>query len=135
VMKRYRESHDFYHCICNLPVNVESELALKYFEFANFGLPVALISALFGPLRLDSQKRSRLFQEFVPWAVKCGTSAKPLINVYWEERWGMDMAEMKKELGIWDPPKAHWSPPLTEAAKARKRKLEALKQKETSMGM
>ncbi|KAG8936076.1 Ubiquinone biosynthesis protein [Tulasnella sp. 418] len=127
VMKRYRESHDFYHCICNLPVNVESELAVKFFEFANFGLPVALISAVFGPLRLDSAKRARLFSEFVPWAMRCGRSAKPLINVYWEERWKQDVVELKKELGIWDPPEAHWSPPLTEAAKARKKKLAAEK--------
>jgi ubiquinone biosynthesis protein COQ4 len=113
-MQRYRECHDFYHCICHLPVNVESELALKYFEFANLGLPVAAISAIFGPLRLDSQKRSRLFSEYVPWALKCGGSARSLITVYWEERWGQNIHDMKEELGIWDPPEARWSRPLNE---------------------
>lgn len=124
-MKRYRESHDFYHCICNLPVNVESELALKFFEFANFGLPMTLISGLFGHLRLDSAKRTRLFKEYVPWAMRCGSSAAPLITVYWEQRWEQSVAEMKKELGIWDPPPAVWPAPLSEAAKARKKKLAA----------
>lgn len=122
-MKRYRESHDFYHCLCNLPVAVESELALKFFEYANFGIPMTLISGLFGPLRLDNAKRDRLFKEYVPWAMRCGSSAKPLIAVYWEERWGQNLEEMKKELGIWDPPPAVWKPPLSEAAKARKKKL------------
>jgi len=126
VMQRYRECHDLYHCICSMPVNVESELALKFFEFANLGLPVAGFSAAFGHLRLTSEKRHRLFREFVPWAVKCGSSAKSLITVYWEERWGQDVNEMKKELGIWDPPEARWSKPLSEAkAAAAKRQREA----------
>jgi ubiquinone biosynthesis protein COQ4 len=125
-MQRYRECHDFYHCITNLPVNVESELALKFFEFANLGLPMAALSAIFGPLRLDSRKRSRLFSEYVPWALKCGGSAKSLITVYWEERWGQDVQELKRELGIWDPPEARWSKPLDEAkAAAAKRQREA----------
>ena len=125
VMQRYRECHDFYHCICSLPVNVESELALKYFEFANLGLPMAAISAVFGPLRLSSQKRSRLFSEYVPWAMKCGSSARSLITVYWEERWGQNIEEMKTELGIWDPPEARWSKPLSEAKAAAAKLQEA----------
>jgi len=122
VMQRYRECHDFYHCICSLPVNVESELALKYFEFANTGLPMTAIAAIFGPLRLDAEKRSKLWKEYVPWALRCGGIAKPLINVYWEERWDQNAAELKRELGIWDPPAANWSPPLSEAETARRRK-------------
>ena len=118
VMQRYRECHDFYHCICSLPVNVESELALKYFEFANLGLPMAALSAAFGHLRLSSKKRNRLFSEYVPWALKCGGSARSLITVYWEERWGQDVEELKTELGIWDPPEAKWSKPLSEAKAA-----------------
>ena len=118
VMQRYRECHDFYHCICSLPVNVESELALKYFEFANLGLPVAALAAVFGHLRLDSKKRARLFSEYVPWALKCGSSSKSLITVYWEERWEQNVEEMKKEFGIWDPPEARWSRPLSEAKAA-----------------
>lgn len=125
VLQRYRECHDFYHCICSLPVNVESELALKFFEFANLGLPMAGFAAAFGHLRLTSEKRARLFREFVPWAVKCGGSAKSLITVYWEERWDQNVDEMKKELGLWDPPEARWSKPLSEAKAAaeKRRKL------------
>lgn len=115
VMQRYRECHDFYHCICNLPVNVESELALKYFEFANLGLPMTGIAALFGPLRLSEKKRARLFSEYVPWALKCGGTAQSLITVYWERRWEQNVEDIKRELGIWNPPEARWSRPLSEA--------------------
>lgn len=118
VMQRYRECHDFYHCIVNLPVNVEAELAVKYFEFANLGLPLAAISAIFGPLRLSGVQRKRLFSEYVPWALKCGGSSRSLITVHWEERWGQNVEEMKKEFGIWDAPAARWGKPLSEAKRA-----------------
>jgi ubiquinone biosynthesis protein COQ4 len=103
-------------------VNVESELALKFFEFANMGLPVAAISAIFGPLRLDQAKRSRLFREYVPWALRVGGTAEPLINVFWEERWGQNVQKLKAELGLEDPPAAKWSKPLKEAIQERERR-------------
>ena len=79
-------------------MNVEAELAVKFFEFANLGLPMAGFAAAFGHLRLNSTKRARLFKEFVPWAMKCGSSSQSLITVYWEERWEQNMDELKKEL-------------------------------------
>ncbi|KAJ6512667.1 ubiquinone biosynthesis protein COQ4, mitochondrial [Mycena sanguinolenta] len=125
VMQRYRECHDFYHCIVNLPVSVDAEIAVKYFEFANLGLPMAAISALFGPLRLNSAQLQRLFSEYVPWALRCGGSARSLITIYWEQRWEQNIDDMKKELGLWDAPPAKWRKPLSEAKRAaEKRKLE-----------
>jgi len=120
VMQRYRDCHDFYHTICSLPVSVTYEVALKFFEFANLGLPVAGLSAMFGPLRLNATQQKRLITEYVPWALRCGSTSKNLIGVYWEERWEMDVDELKKELGIWDPPPAIWPKKLTEAARAKK---------------
>jgi ubiquinone biosynthesis protein COQ4 len=126
VMQRYRECHDFYHCIVNLPVSVEAEIAVKYFEFANLGLPLAALSAIFGPLRLNSAQLQRLFSEYVPWALRCGGSARSLITVRWEHRWEQNIEDMKKELGLWDAPPAKWRKPLSEARRAaeKQRQLE-----------
>lgn len=85
---------------------------------------MAGLGAVFGPLRLDATKRARLFREYVPWALRCGASAKPLIAVYWEERWEMKVEDMKRELGMWDPPEAVWSKKLSEAKKAKLRKAQ-----------
>jgi ubiquinone biosynthesis protein COQ4 len=41
------------------PVSVTYELALKWFEFANLGLPMALLGGIAGPLRLTSKQRER----------------------------------------------------------------------------
>ncbi|KAJ7814443.1 ubiquinone biosynthesis protein COQ4, mitochondrial [Mycena olivaceomarginata] len=118
--------HDFYHCIVNLPVSVEAEIAVKYFEFANLGLPLAALSAIFGPLRLNSAQLQRLFSEYVPWALRCGGSARSLITVRWEHRWEQNIEDMKKELGLWDAPPAKWRKPLSEARRAaeKQRQLE-----------
>jgi ubiquinone biosynthesis protein COQ4 len=105
-----------------MPVSVQYELALKFFEFANLGLPVAAFSAAFGHLRLSAPQRRRLFTEYVPWALKCGASARSLITVYWEERWEQNIEDLKLELGIWDPPPAKWSKPLSEAKAAAEKR-------------
>ena len=79
------------------------------------GLPfwtLAAISAIGGPLRLTDAQRTRLWDEFVPWALRCGGSARCLISVYWEERWTQDVEEMKREFGIWDPPEVRQTRPL-----------------------
>jgi ubiquinone biosynthesis protein COQ4 len=103
-MQRYRECHDFYHSICGLPVIVEGEIALKWFEWANMGLPVAGLSAVFGPLRFAAPERKRLREIYVPWAVKNGLKARSLINVYWEEELKTDADVLRKRLGIDKPP-------------------------------
>ncbi|KZT56941.1 putative COQ4 protein, responsible for restoring ubiquinone biosynthesis, partial [Calocera cornea HHB12733] len=118
VMQRYRECHDFYHALFGFPVSVQYELALKAFEALHFGLPMAYFSALLGPLRVKGEQRLMLVRDYVPWAMRVAAECKPLISVYWEERWGQDMAEMKAELGVWDPPvQAKWGKRLTEADK------------------
>lgn len=108
-MQRYRECHDFYHVITGpFSVSVAAELVVKWFELANFGLPVAALSGVFGPLRLSGQGRRRLIKTYVPWAVRCGANASPLINVYWEKMWEKDIEEMRKELNI-EPPPISWA--------------------------
>ncbi|KAH9173647.1 coenzyme Q biosynthesis protein Coq4-domain-containing protein [Lactarius sanguifluus] len=124
VMQRYRECHDFYHALCGLPVSVEYELALKVFEFANLGLPSAALSTA-AVVRLNAAKRARFFSEYMPWALRCGSAARSVITVYWEERWSQDLEELKKELGVWDPPPPKWRKPLSEAKEAAARRATA----------
>ncbi|KAG1841008.1 Coq4-domain-containing protein [Suillus subalutaceus] len=103
VMQRYRETHDFYHALFGFKVSALPELALKAFEFTNLGFPMTALS-LGASIRLKPHQRARLWGEFVPWAARCGSHARCLLTVYWEERWGQDLDEMKKEFGVWDPP-------------------------------
>lgn len=115
VMQRYREAHDFYHAITGLPVIVEGEIALKWFEWINMGLPVAALSAIFGPLRLSKKQRARLRKVWIPWALSEGRKSTCLLNVYWENELLTDCEELRRRLGFSKPPdlrrkKEWWSP-------------------------
>ena len=114
-MQRYRECHDLYHCITSMPVRVEYEIVVKTFEFTNLGLPMTGLAAISAPFRLTAAKREKL-KRYIPWALRCGGRAKKLMTVYWEKRWEQDVEELKRELGIWDPPPAVWGGPPKGAA-------------------
>ena len=103
VMQRYRECHDFSHAVTGLPVVVEGEVALKAFEFANTGLPMTGLS-LAAVVRLRKAERARFWSTYLPWAVRSGLKAESVINVYWEEILEKDVAELRDELGIEQPP-------------------------------
>ena len=117
-MQRYRECHDLYHCITSMPVRVEHEIVVKAFEFANLGLPMAGLGAILAPLTISAAKQNRL-KKYIPWALRCGGSAGCLITVYWERRWDQNVEELKRELGIWDPPPAVWGKPPKETTAAK----------------
>ncbi|KAI9331660.1 ubiquinone biosynthesis protein Coq4 [Zopfochytrium polystomum] len=100
VMLRYRQVHDFFHTLTGLGTTVEEELALKWLEATQTGLPVAILSAVVGPLRLNGEERERLFGQLVPWAVQCGSNAQFLLNVDYEGMLERRLAEVQRDLGI-----------------------------------
>ncbi|KAK9479753.1 ubiquinone biosynthesis protein Coq4 [Lipomyces japonicus] len=104
VMQRYRECHDFYHAITGLPIIIEGEISLKMFEFANTLIPMTGIGAILAPWRLKPRQRERLWTIYFPWAIRNGASAKPLLNVYWEQILHRNVDELRNELGIEKPP-------------------------------
>lgn len=52
VMSRYRESHDLVHAALNMPTNMLGEVAVKWIEALNIGLPMCWGAAVFGAARL-----------------------------------------------------------------------------------
>ncbi|KAI8353483.1 ubiquinone biosynthesis protein COQ4-like protein, mitochondrial [Mortierella sp. GBAus27b] len=106
VMQRYRETHDFYHTLTDIPVTVDGEIALKWFEMMQTGLPMTMLSSFFGPLRLTSAERERLFKVYVPWAVENGSNSKTLMNVRWEEWMDRTVEDVRRELRVKPCPQA-----------------------------
>lgn len=99
VMTRYRQSHDFYHVITDLPPTIPGELALKYAELFQTGLPVCALSATVGSFKLEMEERKLWKDVYLPWAIKAG-KGKHWMNVYWEERFDQDIDDLRKELDI-----------------------------------
>ena len=123
VFKRYRQCHDFYHALCDMPIVIEGEITVKALEAANMGVPMATLGALLAPLRLKPVQKRRLYGTYLPWAVETGLTCKPLINVYWEEVLDKDLDELRNELGIKMPPD------LRDMRAERKKMLKDLKAK------
>lgn len=103
VMQRYRECHDFYHALTGLPVVREGEVALKAFEWANTGLPMTGLATL-SAFTMKRSERRRFAGTFLPWALRNGWRCDEVINVYWEEELETDVEELRRRLGVEQPP-------------------------------
>ena len=103
VMQRYRECHDFYHALTGLPIVREGEVALKAFEFANTGLPMTGLS-MGAALTLKTSERRRFLGIYLPWALKNGSRSGDVMNVFWEEEMERNVEDLRRELGIEQPP-------------------------------
>lgn len=100
VMQRYREVHDLFHSVLGMPTNMLGEVAVKWVEALQTGLPMCAGAALFGPLRFRPKQRAKYVAHYLPWAVEVGRESKPLMNIYFEKRWSQQVDEIRKELNI-----------------------------------
>jgi len=78
---RYRQVHDFWHVLCGLPPTVCGEVALKWFEWCQTGLPSCAASALAGPMRLTSRELVLLREVYIPWAVRSAWNSEYLLSI------------------------------------------------------
>ncbi|XP_030385167.1 ubiquinone biosynthesis protein COQ4 homolog, mitochondrial [Scaptodrosophila lebanonensis] len=100
LMTRYRECHDLVHTVLDMPTNMLGEVAVKWVEALNTGLPMCYGGAVFGAVRLRPKQRREYIKRYLPWAIDNGKRMKPLLPVYWEERWEQNVDELRSELGI-----------------------------------
>ncbi|XP_030211419.1 ubiquinone biosynthesis protein COQ4 homolog, mitochondrial isoform X1 [Gadus morhua] len=104
VMQRYREVHDLLHTILGMPTNMLGEVAVKWFEAAQTGLPMCVLGATLGPLRLSSSRLGALFSSLGPWALQNGRGARCVLSIFYERRWEQSLEDLRGELGIQPPP-------------------------------
>ncbi len=101
ILLRYRQAHDLWHTLFNLPPTVLGELALKWVEMVQTGLPSPTLAALLGPLALQSPKvRKNMRTNYIPWALRAGRRAQNLMSVLYEEEWETNIDDLRKRLHI-----------------------------------
>jgi len=100
VMLRYRQCHDLTHTLLGMPTNLLGEIAVKWFEAVQTGLPMCVTAALFAPVRLGPNHRQKYISIYLPWAIRSGYNSKMLANVYFEKHWEKDIDELRKELNL-----------------------------------
>lgn len=105
VMTRYREVHDFWHVLADLPPSVVGETALKYLECLQTGLPVAALSALVAPMRLSEEEKELFYRIYVPWAVETGKDSVHLMSVPYEDLFNTPIDEVRQKLRFGKAPR------------------------------
>ncbi|KAJ8346997.1 hypothetical protein SKAU_G00283980 [Synaphobranchus kaupii] len=104
VMQRYREVHDLLHTLLGMPTNILGEVAVKWFEAAQTGLPMCILGAVLGPLRLSGRRLQPLVTSLGPWALRSGRRARCVLSVFYERRWEQSLESLREELDIEPPP-------------------------------
>ncbi|XP_028318766.1 ubiquinone biosynthesis protein COQ4 homolog, mitochondrial [Gouania willdenowi] len=104
VMQRYREVHDLLHTLLGMPTNMLGEVAVKWFEAAQTGLPMCVLGALLGPLRLNASRLQTLLTSLGLWALQNGRNARCVLSVFYERRWEQNIEDLRRELNIEPPP-------------------------------
>ncbi|CAJ1070315.1 ubiquinone biosynthesis protein COQ4 homolog%2C mitochondrial isoform X2 [Xyrichtys novacula] len=104
VMQRYREVHDLLHTLLGMPTNMLGEVAVKWFEAAQTGLPMCTLGAVLGPLRLNARRLQSLFTSLGPWALKNGQQSRCVLSIFYERRWEQSVEDLRQELNIEPPP-------------------------------
>lgn len=52
-------------------------------------------------LYLFSDRHRQLYKQYyLPWAIEMGRAVKPLLPIFWEQRWEQDVMELRNELCI-----------------------------------
>jgi ubiquinone biosynthesis protein COQ4 len=100
VMCRYRQVHDFWHVLADLPPTVLGEIALKWFELKATGLPVCLFSGLLGPLKLSQTERLFLVTEYLPWVMRSKSRCDKILSFRYEDNMHRSLDDIRAELGI-----------------------------------
>uniref|UniRef100_A0A8C3G0X6 Uncharacterized protein n=1 Tax=Cyclopterus lumpus TaxID=8103 RepID=A0A8C3G0X6_CYCLU len=83
-----------------MPNITSREVAVKWFEAAQTGLPMCALGAVLGPLR----RLQSLFTSLGPWALQNGHRSRCVLSIFYERRWAQSIEDLRQELNI-EPPK------------------------------
>ena len=105
IMQRYKEVHDFVHTLLGYGITVTDELAVKWYELAQTGLPSTALASFFGPLNLlliqhKPGELKKLFADYLPHIMENAHRSKFFMNVYFEHHFERDISDVRKDLGI-----------------------------------
>ncbi|XP_032835473.2 ubiquinone biosynthesis protein COQ4 homolog, mitochondrial [Petromyzon marinus] len=103
VLQRYRETHDLVHTLTGLHTDMMGEVAVKWFEAVHTGLPMCIMGAAFGPLKLSSRRLWEL-RLVLPWAVSAALSCRCLLSLHFERRWEQPLPQLRSDIGMPPPP-------------------------------
>ena len=79
-------------------------MTVKWYEGIQYGLPMCVLGAFFGPLRLGPKHTAKYLSLTLPWVVRNARQSRRLINVYFEKYWQKPISEFRRDLNLIEPP-------------------------------
>ncbi len=113
IVMRMRQTHDLWHVLTGYSTEVEDELALQAFTYAQTAVPLAILllgTALFR-VGFTNYSGATSIYNAVADAWQRGKKAKPLFAIDWEAQWDTPIAKLRQDYDL--SPKV----PLTESIK------------------
>jgi ubiquinone biosynthesis protein COQ4 len=103
VLVRYRQIHDFWHVLSNLPPSVFAEVVLKCVEYQITGLPVCAFSGTVGQLRFSLKEIKQFYTIYLPWInqfppKEIQNYSSLLLSFSYEENLHRDIDELRQIL-------------------------------------
>jgi ubiquinone biosynthesis protein COQ4 len=95
VVTRIRQTHDVWHALTGYGPDVEGEVALQAFSYAQLRVPSALLIALVGTVVKVPRAAPKVWRAYVR-----GKKAAFLPVVRFEDHWERPLADVQTELGI-----------------------------------
>lgn len=96
VMLRFRQTHDLWHVLTGYAPDVEGEVLLQAFSYAQTRAPSALFIAAFGSLRYMLRRPGHLRR--LREAYRRGVATRFLGAFRWEDHWRTPVAELRAML-------------------------------------
>ena len=101
VMRRYRQTHDVWHCLLALGVEGHDEVLLAAFCWGQLRLPVAGVIASLGSIKhLVFEARWQAIRHSLFQSYSMGHSCRPLLPAHWETMWNDPIDVVRQRYGV-----------------------------------
>tara|TARA_B110001454_G_scaffold219099_1_gene249914 strand:- start:18279 stop:18971 length:693 start_codon:yes stop_codon:yes gene_type:complete len=102
VMMRLRQTHDLWHVLAGFTTEVQDELGLQAFMFAQTRAPLAsiLIGGAFLKAGLTNHPLTALVYERVSYGWKLGNDAQSIFALDWEANWATPLTTLRAQYGL-----------------------------------
>jgi ubiquinone biosynthesis protein Coq4 len=98
IMTRIRQTHDIWHVLTGYAPDLEGEIVLQAFSFAQIRSPLNVALVVVGVIR-HGYKVPGLLRK-VAEAYRRGKRTRRLASFYWEEHWTDSLVELREALGL-----------------------------------
>lgn len=59
---------------------------------------MCVTGGIFGATRLKPKQRAKYLNNHLDWAIRVGLNSKPLLNIYYEQRWTDSLYELRNHI-------------------------------------